>query len=766
MATLTQTLTLKDKFSSSLNSINNTIDRTIGKFSDLDRRVKKMTQTATIKVKADMPKNLTAPKASSPVTPKPVAPKASSPVTPKPVAPKASSPVTPKLPSTGPLVGGLGAATSMLGRMTSISRALNFMVAIQALRQMANLMSGLIKSGDEYIQTMARLKTIEDGSKTGQELQDSIMAAAQRSRTGFGIMADSVAKLRSQAGEAFKSNDEAIAFAEQLNKLYKIGGASLEQQKAGTLQITQALASGVLRGDEFNSMMENAPLVAQKLARHLGVSVGQLRGMAKDGQLTGDILKSALLGSAVETNAEFAKMPMTFSDMMTQVGNVASYAFQPLIQAWQEFINSTAGQNFMAGLETAMFAIGQIALWLFHLFVAGWNWVTENINIVMTALTLLAAVALIAGVAMFVAGLMAGAPWALLMLILIGVIGIALLIGMALNAMGISFLDVAAAIVAAFVFVGTVVYDIIMFVINLVMYMIAPIVNLFIGIYNIGVAIAEFLRNVFKHPIYSIRKLFYNLIRTVLDYFATFVDGVVNVAQSIGNAFIAGANIAIKAINWIIDALNKIPGVNLGKVGEMSYMSNDGSFANGIRAMGEMFNPGEAPDDYESFDGMRANMMTPGGLWDGMKNPFSTAGNAFSGTKAFGQGIGDAMQGFADKMKGQDELASKFDQMNQTPAGAGAPSGGAGGLGDKLGKGKNIGNVGKIEDEVKLKDEDIKMMRDVAERKYIIDYQVLTPQVSVNYESKNSATEQDINDLVGKIEEKIIGLVDSDLGIA
>ena len=741
MTTLMQTLALRDNFSSPLNRINSTINRTIAKFGELDRRVKKMTQTATIKVKADMPKNLTAPKATSPVVP------------------KMATPIAPKLPSTGPLVGGLGVATSMLGRMTSISRALNFMVAIQALRQMANLMSGLIKSGDEYIQTMARLKMIEDGSKTGQELQDSIMAAAQRSRTGFGIMADSVAKLRLQAGEAFKSNDEAIAFAEQLNKLYKIGGASLEQQKAGTLQITQALASGVLRGDEFNSMMENAPLVAQKLARHLGVSVGQLRAMAKDGQLTGDILKSALLGSAVETNAEFAKMPMTFADMMTQIGNVASYAFQPLIQAWQEFINSTAGQNFMAGLETAMFAIGQIALWLFNLFVAGWNWVTENIDFVITALELLATVAAWAGYVAFVAWALAN--WPLLLMI-----GIVLLISKVLADMGVSFVDVAAAIVAAFVFVGTVVYDIIMFVINLVMYMIAPIVNFFIAIYNIGVAIAEFLRNVFKHPIYSIRKLFYNLVRTVLDYFASFVDGVVNVAQSIGNAFIAGANMAIKAINWIIDALNKIPGVNLGKVGEMGYMSNDGSFANGIRAMGEMFNPGEAPDDYESFDGMRANMMTPGGLWDGMKNPFSTAGNAFSGTKAFGQGVGDAMQGFADKMKGQDELASKFDQMNQTPAGAGAPSGGAGGLGDKLGKGKNIGNVGKIEDEVKLKDEDIKMMRDVAERKYIIDYQVLTPQVSVKYESKNSATEQDIDDLVDRIEEKIVGLVDSDLGIA
>lgn len=116
MTTLMQTLALRDNFSSPLNRINSTINRTIAKFGELDRRVKKMTQTATIKVKADMPKNLTAPKTTSPV------------------APKMATPIAPKLPSTGPLVGGLGVATSMLGRMTSISRALNFMVAIQALR--------------------------------------------------------------------------------------------------------------------------------------------------------------------------------------------------------------------------------------------------------------------------------------------------------------------------------------------------------------------------------------------------------------------------------------------------------------------------------------------------------------------------------------------------------------------------------------------------------------------------------------------------------
>ena len=754
MTTLTQTLTLKDKFSNSLNKINNTIDRTIGKFGDLDRRVKKMTQTATIKVKADMPKNLNAPKVASPVAPKPVTP-----VMPKPVAPKPAAPIAPKLPPTGPLVGGLGAAISMLGRMTSISRALNFMVAIQALRQMANLMSGLIKSGDDYIQTMARLKTIEDGSKTGQELQDGIMAAAQRSRTGFGIMADSVAKLRSQAGEAFKSNDEAIAFAEQLNKLYKIGGASLEQQKAGTLQITQALASGVLRGDEFNSMMENAPLVAQKLARHLGVSVGQLRGMAKDGQLTGDILKSALLGSAVETNAEFAKMPMTFADMMTQVGNVASYAFQPLIQAWQEFINSTAGQNFMAGLETAMFAIGQIAMWLFNLFVAGWDWVTEHANFVITAFEVLATVGVIAGLA--VAAAWAIANWQILL-----IIAIVIAIAAALSELGISFVDVAATIISMFVYIGETVYNVILFIINLFVFLGSVVINVFTWLYNAGIEVSDAIGNTFLAVVWATKKAFYDFAKGVLDGFARIADGAANVATSIGNSFIAGANRAIKAINWIIRAINKIPGApKIGEVGQIGAMSYNGGLGNSIRGLADGLDPGPVPVK-ASFAGIKRKELELHNPTEGLKNPLLDSAVAYQGTKNFFNGIGDAMKGFGDKMKKQDELASKFDQMNQTPAGAGAPSGGAGGLGDKLGKGKNIGNVGKIEDEVKLKDEDIKMMRDVAERKYIIDYQVLTPQVSVKYESKNSATEQDIDDLVDRIEEKIVGLVDSDLGIA
>ena len=147
----------------------------------------------------------------------------------------------------------------------------------------------------------------------------------------------------------------------------------------------------------------------------------------------------------------------------------------------------------------------------------------------------------------------------------------------------------------------------------------------------------------------------------------------------------------------------------------------------------------------------------------GYANPLSLASGAFDGTKSLGQSAIDKFKDFTNTMGHYDDLARQFDQQNALGNGAGA---GNGGVGDKLGKGKNIGNVGKVEDEIKLKDEDIKMMRDIAERQYVVDYQVLTPQVSVHYESNNSATEQDINDLVGKVEEKIFNLVNSDLGYA
>lgn len=756
MATLEQSLVLKDRFSSTLQRVNQSMMRTTAAFDKFNQSVGNVTQ-AIDKTNAGFAKlddskqkvieldasirrlGLTASKGVS--------------------VPKVS---VPKAPTSG-VTGGLGVAQQMLGRLTSMSRLLNFQVAIQALQAIGNMLGGLIGKADKFVQTMARLSTIGDATKSGQELTDSIMAAATRSRSAFGEMADSVAKLRSQAGEAFGNNDEAIAFAEQLNKLYKIGGASAEQQAAGTLQITQALASGVLRGDEFNSMMENAPMVAQKLAQYLGVGVGELRNMAKEGQLTGDALKNALLSSAVETNNAFASMPMTFSDMVTQIKNVAMYAFQPLVEAWQNFISSTEGQMVFQGLQQSLFVIADVATSAFNILAAGAAWVAQNMDLIALALAALAITIILFGaiwvathIPMIMASMALLAPYIILA-------GIILIVITMLQLLGVSALDVAALIIAGIVFVGTIIYDVVAIVVNIFMLAIMNIVSYFSFMWNTILTIAEFFINVWKHPIYSVKKLFYNLVKNVLNYLANIIDALGPVGDALGTVFVTGANIAVKAINWIIRALNMIPGVSLGEVSE--FASGGGARpSNSIRNFAEQFNPGEAPDDYVSLDSYRSNFQASGPVMS-LANPMSMAMGAFNGVKDFGATAVDQFSGFQDMLGKQNEQSDLFNQQNALGGGAGMPAGG-GNIGDKLGKGKNIGNVGKVEDEVKLKDEDIKMMRDIAERQYVIDYQVLTPQVSVHYESNNNATEQDIDELVGRVEEKIVDLVGSDLGIA
>ena len=740
MATLEQSLVLKDKFTSTLNRVGNSIDRTINQFErfnqsttrvrELDASLRRLGMTAS--------RSIQVPKVS-----------------------------VPKAPSTLPTAGttglnaGLATSQMMLSRLTSMSRLLNFQIAIQALRAIGSMMGGLVSKADTFIQIMARLNTVADGTKAGQELQDSLMAAANRSRSGFSEMADSVAKLRSQAGEAFKNNDEAIAFAEQLNKLYKLGGASLEQQKAGTLQITQALASGVLRGDEFNSMMENAPLVAQKLAQHLGVGVGQLREMAKNGQLTGDALKNALLGSAVATNEEFARLPMTFGDMVTQIKNVGMYAFQPLIQSWQQFISSVEGQKVMQALQMAMFALADVALWLFNVFKTGVTWIINNFDTIMMVLAVLAMVIVTVGAIWVATNIAILVSSGAILLVILAVIGVIVLVALAFQYMGASAIDIIAVIVGALALIGAIIYDAIVFIINLIALVIQVILARFQYLYNRMLIFAEFLINVFRFPIYSIQRLFFNLIKNIINFLANLIDAADSAGNTLGQAFIAGANIAIKAINWIIQALNKIPGISLSTMSEIS-VGGGVSASNALRNWGDTFSPGEAPEGYTSLESSHLNFQMPGDIVD-YANPIDVAENAFNGTRNFGNGAMDKFKDFTNTMGHYDDLARQFDQQNALAPGSGA---GSGGVGDKLGKGKNIGNVGKVEDEIKLKDEDIKMMRDIAERQYVVDYQVLTPQVSVHYESNNSATEQDINDLVGKVEEKIFNLVNSDLGYA
>ncbi|WP_410769577.1 tape measure protein [Fontibacillus sp. BL9] len=186
---------------------------------------------------------------------------------------------------------------------------------------------------DVMTSTKARLDLMNDGQQTTAELQEKIIDSANRSRASYQLTADVVAKLGQRARDAFKSNDETIQFAENLNKQFVIAGASQMEMASASLQLTQALGSGVLRGEELNAVFEAAPNVIQTIADYLNVPIGKIRDMASDGQITAAIVKNAMLASTDEINKKFESMPMTFSQVWTVALNALLQAFEPLIQA-------------------------------------------------------------------------------------------------------------------------------------------------------------------------------------------------------------------------------------------------------------------------------------------------------------------------------------------------------------------------------------------------------------------------------------------------
>lgn len=228
-------------------------------------------------------------------------------------------------------------------------------------RAMKDMAVSAVQTTDQLTQIRARINLINDGSQTTAEIMDKIYSAANRSRGSYLDMADSVAKLNMLAKDAFSSNDEAIYFVEQLNKQFKISGASVEETTSAMYQLTQAMAAGKLQGDEFHSIMENAPMLAQSIASEMGLTVGQLKEMSSQGLITADIIKEALFNSAEETNAKFAEIPMTFQDIGTQVQNELIAAFQPAMEEISNMTSSGVLNDALAGLSIAFRLVGTAA---------------------------------------------------------------------------------------------------------------------------------------------------------------------------------------------------------------------------------------------------------------------------------------------------------------------------------------------------------------------------------------------------------------------
>lgn len=242
--------------------------------------------------------------------------------------------------------------------VAQMNKGLQFAGAVTGIGLAANAVKDVAvaaaQTADQLTSIRSRINLINDGSQTTAEIMEKIYSAATRSRGSYIDMADSVAKLNMLAKDAFSSNDEAIYFVEQLNKQFKISGAGIQEASAAMYQLTQAMASGKLQGDEFRSIMENAPLLAQSIAREMGMSVGQLKEMSSQGLITADIIKSALFNAAEETDARFGEIPMTFAEVGQSVQNQLIQAFQPVLEQLSTLPQSGEFQAFIEGVGIAI----------------------------------------------------------------------------------------------------------------------------------------------------------------------------------------------------------------------------------------------------------------------------------------------------------------------------------------------------------------------------------------------------------------------------
>ncbi|HBF5238653.1 TPA: tape measure protein [Clostridioides difficile] len=225
---------------------------------------------------------------------------------------------------------------------------------------------GLINLSDQMTSTNARLAMINDGQQSDGGLNKMIFQSAERARASYLDTAKIVSRVGMNAGKAFSSTKEIVAFAEQLNKKFVIAGATTEETNSALLQLTQGLGSGVLRGEELNAVFESAPNIIQSIADYLEVDIGKIRGMASEGMLTADIVKNSLLSAAEQTNAEFEKMPYTFGQIWTSIKNNAVMIFGVIQKKIEQSMSSRGFRTFIDNFISGLYVLGNVFFNIFN----------------------------------------------------------------------------------------------------------------------------------------------------------------------------------------------------------------------------------------------------------------------------------------------------------------------------------------------------------------------------------------------------------------
>jgi tape measure domain-containing protein len=501
-----------------------------------------------------------------------------------------------------------------------------------------------IALSDELSLVQARLNNVNDGLQTTAELQEMIYQAAQRSRGEYIGMMGTVAGLKAQTGDTFSSVKEAVAFTELLQKQFKIAGTDATGISSTMYNLTQALSTGVLRGQDLNIVMSNAPQIAQRIARYMGLSVGELKKVAAEGKVTSQIVKNAMLSGADEINQQFEEMPMTFGDAMTRLQNMAVRAFQPVGQMISDAINSSGVEEALNGIGRAVYVVMAVIGTALSFIMQGFGIIGQGIG--------------------FITGLFGGA--------------------------------------------GNIAATVIGFVVGVFLGAEAVIVNAVMAVGNFFTTLIVTLQNNWAYFCYDAQSSLLDFASGAVRAFADVVRGAESAANAIANAFISGANAAIGGINGLINAINQIPGVNLSTVSEVAAASVDHGLSDAIDNIAATLE-GMKPD---------APVMR---LLDPVSPDYINVGDAFAKGQDIGagwvNGITEGMNNITD-FGGFGDLFNAGDFSNLMPAG-----------GD-VGK---VGKVGKV-DNVKLSDEDLKIYRDLAERRYMnnIELKTLAPEITVN----------------------------------
>lgn len=279
--------------------------------------------------------------------------------------------------------GALGSVKSafsgMLGTFTMGNLAAN--VAMRIADAVAQIPGKLMAASDAYSGMQARLQMVAGSAEQASQMNDMIFQSALRARGSYDGMLDSVSKIAMTAKEAFPDARTVVPFVEEIQKLFAIGGTGVQQQKDAMLQLTQALGSGKLQGDEFRSIAEAAPLIEQMVAKEMGVTQGQLKKLSSQGVITADVLRDAILHNANEINAQFESMPMTWGAMMQNMGSIAERAMVPVYTAVQRIANSSALQSVFNGLASALTIFGNVAGAAINGLVSGFGYLIDGVSI-------------------------------------------------------------------------------------------------------------------------------------------------------------------------------------------------------------------------------------------------------------------------------------------------------------------------------------------------------------------------------------------------